>query len=141
MGHGLFTDALLRGLKGEAAQQGRGDGQLALRLHRQADGQRPAATDDVRADDGAGRLDALCMILLTCQGLDRSGWAVARLLAQVPLSPVDLGLVLLSVRNSEVNACVARHWTDSEGHRHRYRFPGCAGWLFSEIQLHYHIFI
>ena len=42
-GHGLFTDALLRGLKGEAAQQGRGDDQLPLRLHRQADGQRPTA--------------------------------------------------------------------------------------------------
>ena len=70
------------------------------------------------------------MILLTCQGLDRGGWAVARLLAQVPASAMNLGLFLLSVRNSEVNAGVARHWTDSEGHRHRCRFPGCAGWLF-----------
>ena len=32
------------------------------------------------------------MILLTCQGPDRGGYAVPRLLAQVPLSPVDLGL-------------------------------------------------
>ena len=132
VGHGLFTDALLQGSEGRGGEQGRGHCQLAVRLHRQADGQRPTATDDVRADDGAGRPDALCMILLTCQGLDRGGWAVPRLLAQVPLSPVDLGLVLLSVRNSEVNACVARHWTDSEGHRHRCRFPGCAGWQFSE---------
>ena len=35
VGHGLFTDALLQGAEGRGGQQGRGDDQLALRLHRQ----------------------------------------------------------------------------------------------------------
>ena len=53
------------------------------------------------------------MILLTCQGLDRGGWAVARLVVSVPASPVDLGLILLDEGNFEVNAGVGRHWSDS----------------------------
>ena len=58
-GHGLFTDALLRGLKGEAANKGEVTvNSLYVSQHRQANGWRAAATDDVRADDRAGGFDA-----------------------------------------------------------------------------------
>src|SRR5208337_4666328 len=100
------------GSEGRGKARRRGDYQLAVRLHRQADGQRPTATDDVRYNDGAGRIDALCVIWLTCQGLDRGGWAVARLLAQVPASAMNLGLFLLGVGNLQVDVGIEGHWTD-----------------------------
>ena len=69
IGHGLFTEALLKGLKGEAANNGEVTINSLYDYIDKMDGQRPAATDDVRADDRASRPDALRLIVADLSNL------------------------------------------------------------------------